>query len=154
MRPLHAIASMFQGLPSPPTECIDALGQLDANYRKILADQLQAPLNMMVRGMNAKTVADMQAIVEYVNPLLERFGVGIECPDTGKPARLRLDYPPSCSPSAKASCARFMLVANGHDHATNVSHFYHNGEVPPLNLTAGEMSHAARVSKPAGRARG
>lgn len=84
-----ALRSRAAALPESYEQRAAALAAESHTFRQELAAQLAPALNAHIQAMPHETLDQKKELARWVNEELERFGLAVQCPKTGLPAKLR-----------------------------------------------------------------
>jgi hypothetical protein len=71
------------------SEQVQGLLELNHDFRREIAIRLEPVLNAQIHAMPHDDLDGKQKICQFVNCELERFGLAVQCPKTGLPAKLK-----------------------------------------------------------------
>jgi hypothetical protein len=94
----------FETLPEVASQLSD-----EEEHRQALAKRVAPILNQYLNKFSHDTLEQKQGVSRFVNLFLERLGLAIRCPRTGKASRLQAAY------SRNRSDSRYQLVNNSQD---------------------------------------
>jgi hypothetical protein len=67
----------------------ESLAGLNHEFRQRIAVELAPELNAKIQGMEHETLEQKKELGRWVNEQLEPLGLAVQCPNTGRPAKLR-----------------------------------------------------------------
>jgi hypothetical protein len=83
------IKELIPDLPEDFDNRALALAALNAASRRVIAAELAPALNQRIQDIPRDTLEQKKELARWVNDGLERFGLAVQCPNTGRPAKFR-----------------------------------------------------------------